>query len=471
MSSDEEAVRRSLSLLDRADGASWREPGELKRIATRRRRGKLAALGAGGLAVATAVTLAVALPRHGSSQAPLARNMRDGARIGTAVQLVANVKPLAMTSGGADEQAVVKAEQGFTFALLKQLNARGGDGNVVLSPSSLAIALAMLENGSGGRTKQEIARVLKVSGLTDAQLDAGWAALTADLAATGVLDSANSLWLQHGAPMEQPFMDAMARYFRAGVWQVDFARNLDGANKSIDAWVSKQTHGKITKLFDKGDINQDTLLVLANAVYFKAAWQTEFDPKQTRDGLFHKADGSAVSVPFMSTTQGSASLVALADGAVAVQLPYAGGRFAALAVMPTTQSLTDFVGTLTPERLDRVIRQLRSVTDSVALPKFTTSQYTRLDKTLEAMGMPTAFTYDADLSPMSPAAAYVQSVVQRAYLKLDEKGTEAAAVTGIGVNSVSLQVPLTFDHPFLFLIRDTKTGAIVFSAQIQNPAS
>ncbi|MGH8960071.1 MAG: serpin family protein [Jatrophihabitantaceae bacterium] len=470
MSSDKELVDRSLGRLDRVASASWREPHEVKRTAVRRRRGRFAALGVSGLAVATAIALSVALPGPSSSPVPIAQLPSNGARIGTATQLVANVKPLTVTSGSADEQAVVRAEQAFTFALLKQVNAGGGAGNVVLSPSSLAIALAMLENGAGGKTKHEIATVLRTSGLTDTQLNSGCAALSADLGASGVLDSANSLWLQHGAPMGQAFMDAMARYFRTGVWQVDFFHDFGGATSAINAWVTKQTHGRITKLFNKGDIDPSTLLVLANAVYFKAAWKTAFDPKHTHDAQFHTADGKTVTAPFMKRDGGLS--VSQSDDSVAVQLPYADGRYVALAIMPTSQSLADFVGRLTPAALDRITGGLQPDSQDVLLPKFTISEYTKLNATLAAMGMPTAFDpSSADLSPMSPRAGYVQSVVQRAYLKVDEKGTEAAAVTGIGVAPTAAVMPLTFDHPFLFLVRDTKTGAIVFSAQVQDPTT
>ncbi|MEO8887750.1 MAG: serpin family protein [Jatrophihabitantaceae bacterium] len=468
MSSDEETVERALERLSGPAGASWRAPDQVRRTARRRKRGRLAVLGAGGLAVATAVTLALALLGPRSSPAPVADGPRNGARIGSAIQLVANVKPVAGPSSS-DERAVVTAEQEFTFALLKRVNAAGGSANVVLSPASLAIALAMLRNGAGGQTEREIAAVLHTSGLTDAQLDSGWAALSADLQTGGVLDSANSLWLQHGAPMQAPFMNAMARYFRTGVWQVDFAHDLAGANRSINAWVSQQTRGKITKLFNPGDLDPSTLLVLANAVYFKAAWKTAFDRKQTADATFHTGAGAAVSTPFMTTGENSSTLVAQNADTMAVQLPYAGGPFAALAVMPRTQPLADFVSALTPETLGTLTAQLHPSRVTVSLPKFEVSQYTRLDSVLKAMGMPTAFGPRADLSPMSPLAAYVKSVVQRDYLKVDEKGTEAAAVTGSGVEASAAHVPLTFDHPFLFLVRDTKTGAIVFSAQIQDP--
>jgi serpin B len=478
VSIDDEAVDRSLGRLDSPAGAKWREPGDLKRTAVRRKRAKLAALSAGGLALATAVTLAVALPR-GSSHAGVhvAAGLHAAARQGDAVQLVANSKPLNATPGGAQEQAVADAEQAFTLALLKQTNKDGGRDNVVLSPSSLAIALSMLQNGAVGATRDEIAKTLQTPGLTSEQQDAGWASLTADLAKSGkdsgvTVESANSLWLQQNLPMAPQFMQVMQRYFQTGVWQVDFAQNLSGAERAINAWVSDKTHGKITSLFNRGDIDRSTLLVLANAVFFKASWQYKFDPKLTADGTFQTAHGG-VSVPFMRYGVDEPTLAVAQTAAYdAVELPYTGGRFAALVVMPKERSLTDFVSTLTPASLGRLTNSMSTGEVDLRVPRFTTTDYRVLNHTLARMGMQTAFSPAADFSGLSKVGLQVQVVAQRAFLKLDETGTEAAAVTGIGMVPTSSVVaqPLTFDHPFLFLVRDAKTGAIVFSAQIQNPA-
>jgi serpin B len=176
--------------------------------------------------------------------------------------------------------------------------------------------LSMLQNGAVGQTRQGIATTLQTTGLTNAQQNAGWATLTDDLANAGkraglTLESANSLWLQQNLPMQQPFMDAMAQYFRTGVWQVNFAGDLTGAVKAINTWVTDKTHAKITRLFDDTDIDQSTALVLANAVYFKAAWQYQFDPKLTHNGDFHLAGGGTADVPFMAITEQAAAAMKL----------------------------------------------------------------------------------------------------------------------------------------------------------------
>lgn len=483
-------VERALRhLADGPSSASWREPVAIRRVVQRRRRVAFAASTAGAVVVAVVVTLAVVLPGGSGLNGPatpvhVASGLHVAARSGAGVQLVADTKPLPATDRGA-EAAVAKSEQAFTLSLLKQVDAPGSTGNVVLSPSSLAIALAMLQTGAAGSTQHQIATTLHTSGLTAEQQDAGWAALTADLASTGersgvTVQSANSLWLQQNLPMTAQFMTAMARYFRTGVWQVDFAQHLGAAEKSLNAWVAKQTHGKITKLFNPGDLTPETALVLANAVYFKGAWKHGFDADQTRDGRFTTADGNKITVPFMRYNSdafprlrtNATAFRQQTDDYDAVQLPYQGGRFATLAIMPKRQSLREFVDGLTPQSLSAITGGLRKQQPiDLRMPKFTLSQYTKLNPVLAAMGMPAAFSDAADFSAMSPKPLQVQTVAQRAYLKVDEHGTEAAAVTGVGMIATSAPAvrTITFDHPFLFLVRDTKTGAIMFAAQVQNP--
>jgi len=477
MKSDDEVERALASVNHEVASTRWRDPDALRRVARRRKHVRFGGLIAAGVVVATAVTVAV-VP-GGSSREPLRipEGMRAKDRSGPAVELVANVRALAAPRNESAEDAVARAEQAFSLALLQQTNKAGGKDNIVLSPSSLAIALSMLQTGAAGKTRDEIAATLHTSGLTSEQQDAGWATLTADLAKAGKnagisLQSANSLWLQQNLPMEPAFMTAMAQYFEAGAWQVDFQRNLSGAVQAINTWVDGHTNGKITKLFNEGDIDSTTLLVLANAAYFKATWQYAFDPAYTVARSFHLSDGSAVSVPFMSVDAGGAALPNASTPAYdAVQLPYAGGRFAALAVMPKQQNLTSFVGGLTVPGLARIVDSLSPQEMPVRLPRFTAATYTKLNDTLAAMGMPTAFTGRADFSAMSPQPMCVQTVAQRDYLRVDEKGTEAAAVTGIGMTTISARPTISFDHPFLFLVHDTKTGTIMFAAQVQNPAT
>ncbi|HEY2298028.1 MAG TPA: serpin family protein [Jatrophihabitans sp.] len=471
MNTDEDRIERALDSGRRAAGSPpWRDPDEIRRIARRRTITRRSLFGVAGLVAAGGIADAL-WPRgtsgHDEHAPPLASGLRVDDRSGSAVQLVADVHPF--TAGAGDAALIARAEQSFALDLLRA--AGGGSDNIVLSPSSLAIALAMLQVGAGGRTASEIGAVLHTSELSAAQQAAGWAALVElqSSSAGSVVESANAVWQQRGLTLRAAYMASLARYFRTGVWQVDFAHDLAGASSAINEWVSTHTHGKITKLFDAGEITTDTVLVLANAEYFKAAWQYKFDPKLTADGTFFRADGSRATVPFMNYKGRLASTAT--PKYMAVQLPYAGGRFAAQVIMPMHGTLPQLLGSLTPDDFAAIAKAPAADGGELLMPKFTAHTYTQLNSPLQQLGMRTAFTGDADFGAMSPTALMVQTVVQRDYLKVDEEGTEAAAVTGVGMVPQSAQVPPKIDHPFLFVVRDTATGAILFAGQIQDPST
>jgi serpin B len=470
-----------LGALTRPPAAStgWQDVARIRRT-VRHRRGRRA--GAVAL-VAVAVAAALVVPRigggrtaHPSVAAVGGGTLRQAAHLGAGVQLVAATTPLT-TQDPAAVRAVAQSEQAFTVALLKQLNS--STTNLSVSPASLAIALSMLQNGAVGATEQRIAATLRSASLSTATQNAGWAGLTAQWAQAAAKDkitlqSANSLWVQTGLPLQARFMADLAKYYATGVWQVDYARDLDAATAAINTWTKQQTHGKITKLFQDGQLTTVTVLVLANAVYFNAAWQTPFDPHLTGDGPFTLADGAQTTAKFMTTERSPGATVVVTPTYQAVQLPYTGGRFAALAVMPTGTSLATFTANLSPTSLQSIVTSLTTPPAlDLSMPRFTTSSSTDLNATLRALGMPGAFTDAADFSALSPTPTEVQSVEQRIYLSVGEKGTEAAAATGISAVATSLPeglVSIHLDHPFLFLVRDMVTGAILFASQINNPA-
>ena len=467
----DERLDHALRNADRnPDPAPGRGPDETRHIARRRTMTRRSLFGLAGLVAAGGVADAL-WPRGSAGRnehaPPLAGGLHVNDRSGAAVQLVADTHPL--STSASDAIPIARAEQLFALDLLRAMPA--DTSNLVLSPSSLATALAMLQIGARGSTASEIAGVLHTAGLSARQQAAGWAALT-ELQADdsgSVLESANSVWQQRGLTLRAAYMSALAQYFRTGVWQVDFAHDLAGATSAINGWVTSHTHGKITKLFDGGDIDQSTVLVLANAEYFKAAWQYKFDPNLTHDAAFHRADGSQVSVPFMNYKGQLASTTT--SQYQAAQLPYSGGRFAAQVIMPTHGTLPDLLRSLTPDDFATIANAPVIGDRQLLLPKFTAQTYTHLNSALQQMGMHTAFSVAADFSPMSPTPLMVQTVAQRDYLKVDEDGTEAAAVTGIGMQPTAMVPTPTFDHPFLFLVRDTSTGAILFAGQIQDPSA
>jgi serpin B len=400
------------------------------------------------------------------------------ARSGPASELVAKVAssgagPSPDTSA---RNTVSTAEQAFGVRLLQRLSGVDAGSNLTVSPLSLAIALAMLENGAQGKTLGQIASTIGTSSLSPSVQDEGLAALVSVLGQQShqdgiALDSANSLWLQKGLAVDPQFLAATARYFATGIWQVDFAGDLTGAAQAINQWVSGHTDGKIRQLFGPGDLDQTTRLVLANAVYFQATWGNQFDPDSSFPGAFDVSRGQTTQVTFM---QESVPNALVTSGYDAVALPYRGGQYQAAVIMPLDQTLPAFISGLTPAEFDR-IGAATGRPATVQLPRFTTQTYQNLDQTLQAMGMPIAFTDAADFSTLSTEGLKVQSVVQRDFLSVGEKGTEAAAASGISMMPTAIAAPvrptITFDHPFLFVIRDTTTGALLFASLIYDPAA
>jgi serpin B len=422
-----------------------------------------------GIGIPVAVTTGSNSPSSPASKPaqPLA-GARIAARVGAAYELVAaRTSPPAATG---DPAALATAEQKFSLALLKQLSDPAK--NVTVSPASLGLALAMLEHGAAGSTLTQIQDALQTAGMTPDDQGAAWAALVKawDDPASGVeLHAANSIWDQKGFRPSPSFLDALQQYYSAGVWQADFRNDNAAATKALNDWVAQHTNGKIPQLFDQ--LPRDTQAVLANALYFKAMWQSPFDPHDTAPGQF-STDAGPVTTPFM---QAQATMsVSHTDKCTAVELPYTGGRFAALAIMPKSGSLTDFVSGMSTSDLSSIVSGLQRKEIDLRLPKFKTTATLDLNDVLGKLGMTTAFTDGADFSKMSAEGLKVGAVVQRDYLSVAEKGTEAAAATGIVMEPTAARVPaptVSFDHPFLFLIRDTTTGAILFASQIQNPAA
>lgn len=431
----------------------------------RRTMTRRSVLGAGTLAAAGGLTAAL---WPGDSPAPTPR-LRDrivvNDRSGSAVELVADVRPV--PTNESDLAPISSSQQQFALDLLRH---SPSTDNLVLSPSSLAIALAMLQLGAAGQTRAELAAVLHTSEISSARQAAGWAALTGLMAAQSAttVETANSVWQQRGLALRSSYLQALTRYFHAGVWQVDFAHHLPDALAAINAWSTKHTNGRITKLFGDGDLTADTVLALADAVYFKAAWKYRFDPKLTSDGPFRLANGATVQVPYMHF-QGPLAMTGTSDY-LAAQLPYEGGRFAAQLIAPTRATLPDLIASLTPHDLAKIAAVRAEGSSELLVPRFTVRSFTHLNPTLQAMGVQQAFTGSADFSAMSPTPLALQTVVQRDYLRVDERGTEAAAVTGGGMIATAARVPPAFDRPFLFLVRDIPTGIVLFAGQIQNPS-
>jgi serpin B len=284
------------------------------------------------------------------------------------------------------------------------------------------------------------------------------------------------MWAQQGKTFQHAFISLLENGYAAPLKQVDFAADPSAATSMIDQWVSTQTQGKIPSLLQPGDVDAGTRIVLVNAVYFAGAWQNGFDPSQTSPQPFTLSNGTRVSVPTMggSVTAGGSTLQMKSNGpwVTTLELPYKGGALAMDVIMPGG-SLSEFEASLTSETLTKAIDSAASDPRQmqVAMPKFSFTTRVALAPVLAAMGMKDVFDpKTADLSGMDGQHdLYVSHVVHQAFVQVDEQGTVAAAATGGSVGIDATVEPTTINQPFLFVIRDTTNGSILFLGHVEDP--
>jgi serpin B len=344
-------------------------------------------------------------------------------------------------------------------------------GNVFFSPTSVGAALSMALAGARGQTAQEMAAVLRSP--VDGHAEAG--EFQRQLLAGGLeLHVANRLWVQRGLPLAAPFQEICRYDFAAEPGEVDFDGDRDGARQQINAWVSEQTRGKIPELLDAASLPRDVALVLTDAVHFLGRWMEPFAHEATAEAPFHLADGTEIAV----ATMRHAGDFAYAENArvQALRLAYEGGRQVCEIYLPCERDgLPALEAKLTAGWLEAWTDRWRPHDVAVSLPRFAFSARIELGPTLAAMGMPTAFSGDADFSGITTAARLaISNVVHEAAVAVDEAGTEAAAASAVVMTRTSgapdpQGIVFTADHPFLFLIRDTETGAVLFLGRLADP--
>ena len=378
-----------------------------------------------------------------------------------------------------DAQTAATAIDAFGFDLYGKV--APGKGNLVFSPASIAIALAMADAGARGETASQMDAVLHVgsgavSGSGFGSLDEALAGLSGKFRdANGderevKLRIANAPFGQSGMHIEQAYLDTLASRYGAGLRLVDYRNDADGACKLIDDWVSEQTEKRIPKLLDR--LDPSTRLVLVNAIYLKAQWQEPFQKGATADADFTRLDGTTVSVPTMSN--GANMSYASGAGWQAVELPYIGGSLAMTIVVP--DDMAAFEKALDGAMFATITSALRTAMVDLAMPRFKTETKTDLLSVLAGLGMPLATDPDrADFSGItSDERLFIAGVVHQANISVDESGTEASAATAVvmvGAAAPVQTVTLRVDRPFLFALRDTRTGAILFLGRIVDPSA
>lgn len=351
-------------------------------------------------------------------------------------------------------------------------------GNLVLSPYGVAVALAMTSAGARGETAAQIGRVLHVEN----DPGAGFNVLEQELAKRPgkykvgdgdfalELATANRLWGQNGLTFERTFLDTLARYYGAGMQIVDYKAAPEPARRSINDWVADRTRGRIKDLIPQGVIDVQTRLVLTNAIYLKASWMLPFAEGQAAP--FHRTDGTDVQAKTMRLNE--SLRYGVGEGYQAVQLRYVGG-LSMVVIVPDRGKLGAFERSLDGAAIRRLVDGMRSTQVILSLPKFTFTSQAQLKEALSQLGMPLAFTDRADLSGITKEERLeIADVVHKAFIAVDEKGTEAAAATGVVFRTTSAPanpIELRIDRPFLFLIQDDATGAILFLGRVGDPTA
>jgi len=378
-----------------------------------------------------------------------------------------------------DLTTLVSGNSAFAFDLYQAL--REEEGNLFYSPYSISLALAMTYAGASGETAQQMADTLHFALSPDA-LHPAFNSLDIELGQRGEgaegadgegfrLNIVNAIWGQKDYQFLTTFLDVLAENYGAGLRLLDFINTPEESRITINNWVSDQTEGRIEDLIPQGVIDALTRLVLTNAIYFNAAWQYPFDEDITEDGTFYLLNGGEVIVPMMSQTESLS--YAEGDGYQAVELLYDGGELSMIILLPQAGQFEAFEGSLDAQQVDGIIAGLEAGEVALTMPKFEFESDFGLKETLAAMGMPVAFSEDADFSGMTGNRdLFIADVIHKAFVSVDEAGTEAAAATAVVMTLTAapeIPVEVTVERPFIFLIRDIETGTILFVGRIVDP--
>ncbi|MFY9939801.1 MAG: serpin family protein [Silvibacterium sp.] len=368
-------------------------------------------------------------------------------------------------------QALAKPYAQFGFDALRELAAKHPDGNVFISPTSIAVALAMTSNGANGATRDAILATLHSDPHAFDTFNAANRALAQQMGTTTAvqLSMANALWLQQGFAVNPSFNQVLQANYNAQAQNLDF--HNPASTQTINAWVAKHTNDRIPKLLDQ--IDPATVVILTNAIAFKGKWTLPFDPKETQSHTFKTPTG-AREVPMMKHNAKYA--YASADGLEAICLPYTDRTFAMYVVLPQDAArMQSFLQQLTPEAFTSLVTSLQPREGAIELPRFTIKYEASLNTLLAKLGMGIAFSSGANFKGINDTRPLQISEVRHAsFLSIDEEGTEAAAATSVGIRTLAMRVEpppfhMVVDHPFFVAIRDERNGQILFTGVVSEP--
>ncbi len=376
---------------------------------------------------------------------------------------------------------VVKENNQFALELYGKLKEK--EGNLFFSPYSISTALAMTYGGARGTTAEAMAKTLHFT-LDNKELHPAFAALIQEINDDPKVDpkkrgyqlsTANALWAQRGYRFLPEYLRLTKDNYGASVEEVDFAKATEAARKTINDWVEKETRDKIKELLKKGTLDSMTRLVLTNAIYFKGNWASQFKKDQTRDETFHLSADKTIKTPLMHQTRPFG--YAENDTYQTLEMPYVGKHLSMVVLLPRkVDGLPALEKAMAADGFAASLARLPQREVIVTLPKFKTTREFSLKETLSALGMGIAFSDQANFSGMNGGSETLKiaDVIHKAFVDVNEEGTEAAAATAVTIAANSSAIPapkpeFRADRPFVFLIRDTRNNSILFLGRITNP--
>jgi len=355
------------------------------------------------------------------------------------------------------------------------------NGNLFFSPYSITAALGMTDAGAKGETDLQIRKALQVS-LEGEDFHAGINGLDQSLKSHAQatenleLNIVNSIWAQKDLMLYVNFLDLLSRHYDAGINVVNFALEPDPSRIIINEWVSEQTRDRIKDLLPEGSITVDTRLVLTNAIYFLADWLIKFPDTLTDNQAFTRLDGSQVTVPMMNLRSEPVKLLYYDSGNYRIlELPYKGNRLAMDLILPNDGAYNNFEQNISAEIISHLVNGLDSAgLVSVCIPRFEfATKSISLKNAFKNLGMEEPFSLSADFSGITDIDLFISDIYHKAFIKVDENGTEAAAATAVIMSGTSIETPpppkFVANRPFIFFIRDTMTGAILFMGRVLDP--
>lgn len=372
-----------------------------------------------------------------------------------------------------DQVSLLQSENTFAFDIFKNiLETARDDENVIMSPLSISSALSMALNGANGATRDSMLQTLRVSGLTPEIINSSYKNLTKALLSVDqrvLISIANSVWAEKNFAVKVPFRNILTEYYNADSKSFDITDQ--SAYVAINSWIEDKTNGLIKNMLS--GLEDNTVMLLINAIYFKGKWGSQFDKNKTVNGSFYKYDGSTAEVPMMKQT--SEYKVYSGEGFVLAEFPYGQGNFVMDVIVPDGQNgIKTVLPAINETSFNGWLEQMVTTKTDLSFPRFKFGYQTKLNNILANMGMGIAFTDNADFSNISDMDLLITEVIHKAFIETNEEGTEAAAVTIIGIGTTSEPVTpftLNIDHSFIYIIRETTTNSILFMGKVADPLS